>query len=286
MRADVADSERRAAGKQVVDQRAHHLGSPTRCQERHPLILEVAELVGEQVAHVRRRAHQRRSEAVAAAHSGHRRGEKLAEHGELRRRGAMPFAARALLLGQGEPAADRLRQPVEDVSQVRPLHPADRGDLPLVGALPLAEFHEQVVAEHPLGWHVPLLRDGVTPVPEFAGDREFPPGETVEPRDPPPPLATKRLLDVVLPGGHLLLHPVAAAERFELPFHRPPELLEVPDIVDRVFELGLRERPLPPVGPRLSLVGREVEKVADDRGVAGGKVVVNQASGQLHVKER
>jgi acyl-CoA synthetase (AMP-forming)/AMP-acid ligase II len=36
----------------------------------------------------------------------------------------------------------------------------------------------------------------------------------------------------------------------------------VADVVDGVFELCLGERPLPPVCPRLALVGREVEEAA------------------------
>ena len=56
-------------------------------------------------------------------------------------------------------------------------------------------------------------------------------------------------------------------------------------VVDGVFQLRRRERPLPPVRSRLPLVGRQIEEPAHDRSVAGGVVVIDQARGHLHVEQ-
>ncbi|NDH44585.1 MAG: amidase, partial [Betaproteobacteria bacterium] len=41
------------------------------------------------------------------------------------------------------------------------------------GAAALAEFDDEIVAQHALGGHVALLGHPVAPVPELAGDRQL-----------------------------------------------------------------------------------------------------------------
>ncbi len=123
-------------------------------------------------------------------------------------------------------------------------------------------------------------------MPEFARDRQFATRQAGEARHPPPPLPDERLLHLGLPGLHLVLHPGGASRRCELVLQLSPELFQMADVVEGVFELRRRERPLPPVGAGLPLVGRQIQETPHDRGIARGIVVIDEARGHLHVEER
>ena len=114
----------------------------------------IAELPGEEVAHVGGGADQRRGEVHLPARPGQRRRHELPEHRQLGGGRLKLLPTGAFVLREGQAAGDRLGEAAEDVPQIGSLHAADRRDLAGIGALSLAELDEEVVSQNALRRHV------------------------------------------------------------------------------------------------------------------------------------
>ncbi len=169
--------------------------------------------------------------------------------------------------------------------QVATLQSAHGFDPLYVGRLPLGQFDDQVVAEHPPRGLIAAAGLFFPPLPQFVDNRQAPRIETRIARYAPPALVGHRMAEGLAPRLPLLLEPSQAAEFHQQGVDAVADEAEIINVLGGVVQLAFGERSLPPISAGLVLLHRLAQQLQYQRAVSGRILDARQPGRKLTVKE-
>ena len=258
---------RRRAGPVCL--RAHRAGAGRKARRASPgggqgdAIVAAAQVPADQMLEIGDVGHQRAGELVLHATLRQGRREQVGDGREAGRL-FVPGGQLGKLDFRDRPGLVEDRQDLlAPVQERRPVEVAEGFEVAAIAGLALGDGDEQIVADHLAQRAVLAPRLVFAPLGKPPGHLQTAAAELVQARQPPPAVFVGALRD------RLEKSAISASAQAVRPSLRQTvdemigEIEQIPDVVERVVELGRTERPMPPVGARLAAGQADAQHLPD-----------------------